>query len=198
MEDEKGNNNTSKVDFDDSYIDDEVSDDISVLKSATKPKKWFGIVTRSLPKQLFVAIKGMYKRQRECVKNIGFGKLLSFNVNGIPAKKMDHFVVDNFDSKRMLIAAPKGSINIDVNSIHNLLRLPNGGIQISNLTKPEEYSEAYLLWRELYGRRSISPTDIVRNISVNSYDDELIFKLDFLVLFLTTMVVGKMGYASME
>ncbi|KAL8211210.1 hypothetical protein R6Q57_005647 [Mikania cordata] len=74
--------------------------------------------------------------------------------------KMGHFVVDNLDPKRLLIATPKGDINIDVNSIHNLLGLPNGGIQISKLTKPEEYLETYLLWRGRYGRRSISPTDI--------------------------------------
>ncbi|KAD6795418.1 hypothetical protein E3N88_06314 [Mikania micrantha] len=129
----------------------------------------------------------MSKRQKEWLKEMGFGRLLCFNVNGIPSK-IGHFVVENLDTNSMFISTPKGTINIDINRIHNLLGLPTGGIPISSLKKPDEYADSYLVWRRRYGRRSIAPVDIVDNITVDAYDDHLIFKLDFLVLFITTMV----------
>ncbi|KAL8228347.1 hypothetical protein R6Q57_015931 [Mikania cordata] len=80
----------------------------------------------------------MSKRQRDSVKEMGFGKLLSFNVNGIPSK-LGHYVVDKFDPKRLFISTHKGNIKIDINTIHNLLGLPTGGIEINTLSKPDEY-----------------------------------------------------------
>ncbi|KAL8248954.1 hypothetical protein R6Q59_005822 [Mikania micrantha] len=90
---------------------------------------------------------------------------------------------DYLDTGRMLISTQKGIINIDVNTIHNLLGLPMYSIPISSLKKPIVYADSYLLWRGRYGRQS-KPTNIVRNIN----DDHLNFKIDYLILFLTTMI----------
>ncbi|KAL8227399.1 hypothetical protein R6Q59_000132 [Mikania micrantha] len=65
---------------------------------------------------------------------------------------MGHFVVDNLDIDRMLTSTTKGTINIDINTIHNLLGLPMGGIPIASLKKPNEYADSYLVWSGSYGR----------------------------------------------
>ncbi|KAL8262459.1 hypothetical protein R6Q59_023808 [Mikania micrantha] len=191
-------------------LDDEFSDDpdydnnrdeiIEKVVTSYKRKKWFGIVTRSSPKQLYTTIKSLNKRQRGLVRSMGFGKLLSFNVSGIPSK-LGHYVVDNLDTSRMVIKTSKGDIKVDKESVNALLGLPLGGIDISALTEANECTKLFSKWRRRYGRRRISPGELVSNISIDKYEDDIVFKLDFLVLFLTTVDCWRNGlckYALIE
>ncbi|KAD6795553.1 hypothetical protein E3N88_06449 [Mikania micrantha] len=191
-------------------LDDEESDDpdyennldeiIEKVVTSDKRKKWFGIVTRSSPKQFYTAIKSLNKRQRDLVRSMGFGKLLSFNVSGIPSK-LGHYVVDNLDTSRMVIKTSKGDVKVDKESVNALLGLPLGGIDISALTEANESTKLFSKWRRRYGKRRISPAELVSNISIDKYEDDLVFKLDFLVLFLTTIDCWKNGlckYALIE
>ncbi|KAI3776424.1 hypothetical protein L1987_46206 [Smallanthus sonchifolius] len=59
------------------------SEDVVVKNNKRKKvtKEWHGIRTRSSPHQLFRAVSGMKTKQREAVKRMGFGKLLSFKVD---------------------------------------------------------------------------------------------------------------------
>ncbi|KAL8261180.1 hypothetical protein R6Q59_025229 [Mikania micrantha] len=191
-------------------LDDEESDDpdyfnnldeiIEKVVTSDKRKKWFGIVTRSSPKQFYTAIKSLNKRQRGIVRSMGFGKLLSFNVSGIPSK-LGHYVVDNLDTSRMVMKTSKGNIKVDKESVNALLGLPLGGIDISALTEANESTKLFSKWRWRYGKRRISPGELVNNIIIDKYEDDLAFKLDFLVLFLTTVDCWKNGlckYALIE
>ncbi|MFS8023814.1 hypothetical protein Hanom_Chr16g01455941 [Helianthus anomalus] len=65
--------------------------------------------------QLYKYIKSLTSNQQEDVKRMGFGKMLSFNVSGIPAK-LTHYVVDHFNTEEMTIEMSCGSINVDVES----------------------------------------------------------------------------------
>ncbi|KAL8268111.1 hypothetical protein R6Q59_001909 [Mikania micrantha] len=192
-------------------LDDEESDDpdydnnhdeiIDKVITSDKRKKWFGILARSSTKQLYIAIKSLNKRQRGLVRSMGFGKLLSFNVNVIPSK-LGHYVVDNLDTSRMVIKTSKGDTKVDKESVNALLGLPLGGIDISALTEANEYTKFFFSkWRRCYGRRRISPGELVSNISNDKYEDDIVFKLDFLVLFLTTVDCWRNGlckYALIE
>ncbi|KAL8228228.1 hypothetical protein R6Q57_015812 [Mikania cordata] len=154
-------------------LDDEESDGpdydnnhdeiIDKVITSDKRKKWFGIVTRSSPKQLYIAIKSLNKRQRRLVRSMGFGKLLSFNVNGIPSK-LGHYVVDKLDTSRMVIKTSKGDIKVDKESVNGLLGLPLGGIDISALTEANECTKCFSKWRRRYGRRMISSGELVSDI----------------------------------
>ncbi|KAL8224357.1 hypothetical protein R6Q57_019832 [Mikania cordata] len=76
-----------------------------------------------------------------------------------------------------------------------------GGIDISALTEANECTKFFSKWRQRYGRRRISPEEIVNNISNDKYEDYIVFKLDFLVLFLTTVDCWRNGlckYALIE
>ncbi|KAL8265608.1 hypothetical protein R6Q59_002952 [Mikania micrantha] len=159
-------------------LDDEESDDpdynnnhdevIEKGITSDKRKKWFGIVTRRLQNTLH-SINSLNKRQRGLVTSMGFGKLLSFNVKGIPSK-LGHYVVDNLDTS-----------------------LPLGAIDISALIEANECTKFFSKWRRRYGRRRISPRELVSNISNEKYEDDIVFKLDFLVLFLTTVDCWRNG-----
>ncbi|KAL8256335.1 hypothetical protein R6Q59_031402 [Mikania micrantha] len=179
-------NKKSDYELDDEFSDDPDYDNnrdeiIEKVVTSDKQKKWFQIVTSSSPKQLYTAIKSLNKRQRGLVRSIG-----------IPSK-LGHYVVDNLDTSRMVIKTFKGYIKVDKESVNALLGLPLGGIDISALTEANECTKLFSKWRRRYGRRRISPGELVSNISIDKYEDEIVFKLDFLVLFLTTVDCWRNG-----
>ncbi|KAD4982386.1 hypothetical protein E3N88_19057 [Mikania micrantha] len=100
------------------------------------PVEWFRIVNRCTPKQFCKGLQTLKTKQKEAVQEMGFGKLLSFKVNGIP-QKLGHYIVDRLDVTSMEILGREGPIK----------RLAEAGD-----------------------------------------DDSFNFKLDFLMLFLSTIV----------
>ncbi|KAK9048810.1 hypothetical protein SSX86_032223, partial [Deinandra increscens subsp. villosa] len=67
-----------------------------------KENKIWGIRTRSSTAQFHRCIQILRHHQKQAVRNMGFGQLLTFMVNGLPAK-LAYYVVDNFDPKLMVI-----------------------------------------------------------------------------------------------
>ncbi|MFS8023793.1 hypothetical protein Hanom_Chr16g01455701 [Helianthus anomalus] len=99
--------------------------------------------------QLYKCIKSLTNNQQEDVKRMGFGKMLSFNVNGIPAK-LAYYVVDHFNTEEMAIDISCGSINVDVESVHDLIGIPNEGIYMQNVRAYEKLDVAVMTWRKRY------------------------------------------------
>ncbi|KAK1412697.1 hypothetical protein QVD17_34154 [Tagetes erecta] len=156
-------------------------------RKVVKEKKWFGIRTRSSPKQLFKAVTLIKKKQREAVTSMGFGKLLSFKVDGIPAK-LGHYVVDMFDEDKMEIRVPNGTIKVDSEAVHRLFGIPNSGIDLESINLAKNLEPSVACWRNLYENYYIGPTEIVTRMAASGDDDSFFFKLDFIILFLSTMV----------
>ncbi|KAK9056525.1 hypothetical protein SSX86_023887 [Deinandra increscens subsp. villosa] len=149
--------------------------------------KWHGIRTRSSPIQFFKCIQNLRPNQKEAVRKIGFGQLLTFRVDGIPAK-LAHFVVDNFRPKSMHIKVGRRLINVDCDAIHKLLGVPCGEIKLPTLNQLGVRDPQVTQWRSMYPGRFVAPTQLVRNIK-NSHDqDSFFFRMDFLLLFLSVMV----------
>ncbi|KAK9078049.1 hypothetical protein SSX86_002106 [Deinandra increscens subsp. villosa] len=126
-------------------------------------------------------------KMRAAVRKVGFGKLLTLNLDSIPIK-LGHFVVDNLDTDRMVIVTEKGDIKIDRDSVSFLLDLPEGGIDISTLTKPKKQPEMFKEWKNRYPTSAFPPSTVVSWIEENNYENGDSFVLDFLLLFITTMV----------
>ncbi|KAI3795805.1 hypothetical protein L1987_38465 [Smallanthus sonchifolius] len=68
-------------------------------KTPNAPK---GIRSRSTPRQLCITVRRLSDKQKEAVKSMGFGKILSMRVDGIPTK-LAYFVVDTFDQSKLEI-----------------------------------------------------------------------------------------------
>ncbi|KAL8199803.1 hypothetical protein R6Q57_013371 [Mikania cordata] len=121
------------------------------------------------PKQLVRALKKLSTKQEEKVRKIGFGGILSLQVDGIPLR-LGYFVADKFHERRMLLGIANSSCNLlDVE--------PN---------KP--LNPRILEWRDSYKSEYIASTEIVKRIICNGDDDSFDFVLNFLVLFIATMV----------
>jgi len=158
-------------------------------KGARQKRKvnWFGLRPRTTPRQLNLALQTLSKKQRDAVRSMGFGKVLSMAVDGIPAK-LGHFVVDSFKPELMSIDLGRVKIKVDCESLHQLLGVRYGGIRLESLKYTNGFEEIVKEWRALYRQKYVGPSEIVHRIESNADDDSMLFKLDFLVLFMSTMV----------
>ncbi|KAK1430004.1 hypothetical protein QVD17_12424 [Tagetes erecta] len=140
--------------------------------------------TRSSPKALWEGIKVLSDDQRKAVKSMGFGRLLSFNVNGVPGG-LAFYVVDKLDTKTMSIEIESGSVSITKERIHQLLGVPNGGDDF--VAEGVVNATVSKMWRRVYGISEISPANIVNRLRTYTVADWL-FRIDFVMLFITTMI----------
>ncbi|KAD6452988.1 hypothetical protein E3N88_07693 [Mikania micrantha] len=118
---------------------------------------------------------------------MGFGGLLSLQVEGVP-QRMGFYVVDMFDEVNMEIRVPCGNIKVDEESLHNLLGVPKDGVDLLSIDAKKVWTPGVTGWRKKYNKDYITPSDIVSRIIKNYDDVSLNFQLDFLVLFISTMV----------
>ncbi|KAD5317446.1 hypothetical protein E3N88_17392 [Mikania micrantha] len=145
------------------------------------------IFNRCSPKQLFNAIRKLGSKQKHVVKQMGFGGLLSLQVEGVP-QRMGFYVFDMFDEVNMEIRVPCGNIKVDEESLHNLLGVPKDGVDLLSTDANKVRTPSVTGWRKKYDKDYITPSDIVSRIIKNYDDVSLNFQLDFLVLFISTMV----------
>ncbi|KAJ0469271.1 putative papain-like cysteine peptidase superfamily [Helianthus annuus] len=144
------------------------------------------IRTRSSPKSLYEALQKLSTEQKDCVRHMGFGKMLSFTVDGIPGQ-LGHYVVDNLDTNRMCIKLERGSIDITKEAIHQLVGVPNGGVWMNNIDDKRADKAMSKLWRAHYPRDEVSPGDIAKRLETHKVADWM-FRVDFLQLFSSIMI----------
>ncbi|KAD3337316.1 hypothetical protein E3N88_32836 [Mikania micrantha] len=174
-------NSPVQIDSDDD-TNRELECPVAVIKRKNKRK-----VNRCTPKQFCKGLQSLKPKQKEAVQEMGFGKLLSFKVNGIP-QKIGHYIVDRLDVTSMEILGREGPIKVNEEAVFGLLGVPNGGIDLKNVNPTKNLCKKIQEWRNLYTNDYISPSELVKRFSEAGDDDSFNFKLDFLMLFLSTIV----------
>ncbi|KAL8234073.1 hypothetical protein R6Q59_020173, partial [Mikania micrantha] len=96
--------------------------------------------------RLTIPMHQVVKRKPKGECRMGFTKLLSFNLDGIPSR-LAHFVVDRLKPKKMEIVCRGGTLNITPGLIHKLWGIPNGGIQVESIVPLETYDASVSEWR---------------------------------------------------
>ncbi|KAI3754626.1 hypothetical protein L1987_54413 [Smallanthus sonchifolius] len=103
-------------------------------------------------------------------------------------KKLGHFVIDSFDEYIMGIRSPRKIIKITEKPIYNLIEILNSGIDLGSIVPSKDLDTILFAWKDIYDNDYISPFEIVTRIIKDGGDDSFFFQVDFLVLFLATMV----------
>ena len=115
---------------------------------------------RTTPAQLATVMTSLSYAQQECVKGMGFGSLIGFNIDKLPGKLVYH-VVNNFDISQMVIKNRKGDIQIDHDSVHDVFGIPKGNIDISSIDFKAD-SEFISEWfNQFPSRKDIRPSAIL-------------------------------------
>ncbi|MFS8002094.1 hypothetical protein Hanom_Chr13g01198061 [Helianthus anomalus] len=145
---------------------------------------------------MFEAIGVLTRWQRNMVHKMGFGKILKLKVSDINAL-LAYFVVDRLDTEKMEINHGDRQIKVDKECIRRIMGVPYRGIRVVNdaegCSDAEKVVEA---WKNRFVKVLISCKNIVDKIRENCYEDEEMFKIDFAMLFLATMIAStKNGHA---
>ena len=85
--------------------------------------------TRTSPRVLYDAISRLNVTQQKTVKDMGLGVLLEMTLKGIPYK-LGFYVVDALDTKEKHLKVHQAVTPISIESIHEILGLPIGGINL--------------------------------------------------------------------
>ncbi|KAL8262708.1 hypothetical protein R6Q59_024057 [Mikania micrantha] len=154
---------------------------------SSKTELCYPIKNRCSPTQLTKVVKTLSTKQKDLIAKLGFGKLLSLQVDGIP-QKLGHFVIDKFDAVKMEISLKVGVVRINVDTIDWLLGIPKTGADLKTFTPRKKLSPRIQQWRDLYKSEYVSPREIAYRMATDTSDESFYFQLDFLLLFISTMV----------
>ncbi|KAL8251072.1 hypothetical protein R6Q59_034765 [Mikania micrantha] len=138
-----------------------------VKDAIIKKTKFPSLRNRTSPHPLYIALRHLTANQNEVVKKMGFGKLLYLDIEEIPSKQ-GYFVVDFFDCNNMEMLVGNHKIKVDSKAINRKL------------------SGYVATWRDLYQSDLVVAFEIVARI-MSSKDESMLFEIDFIVLFLTTV-----------
>nr|KAJ0207781.1 hypothetical protein LSAT_V11C500284840 [Lactuca sativa] len=89
-------------------------------------KEFYSMKNRCSPESLLSIILGLSKKQKECVRSMGFGSWLKMKITDIPLK-MGFYVLQKFDYERMLINVEGKELKITAHSFYDMLDIPIGG-----------------------------------------------------------------------
>lgn len=140
------------------------------------------------------AITHLKTHQANCLKKIGFESLLGMKIDSIPSK-LAFYVVDNFDTEKMVIRVPAGEIPVNEDSVSQILGLKNEGLDITNdIQTPEKWDQVLLNWKSQFQNPSrIRPSDVLDKL-IKCNNTKWIFKTNFIVLFVNAIATSmKMG-----
>ncbi|CAH1454489.1 unnamed protein product [Lactuca virosa] len=87
---------------------------------------------RCSPESLLSIILGLSKEQKECVRSMGFRALLKMKITDIPLK-LRFYVLQKFDSERMVIDIEGKELKVTTESVHDMLGIPIGGTILTQL-----------------------------------------------------------------
>ncbi|KAM0026531.1 hypothetical protein Hdeb2414_s0020g00559231 [Helianthus debilis subsp. tardiflorus] len=163
---------------------------------AKRCKELPSIRTRTSPNKLFEAVSILMRWQRNVVRRMGLGKILNLKVSDINAS-LAYFVIDRLDTEKMEINLGDRQIKVDKEGIRRIMGVPYEGIRV--VRDAEGCADAEKLvetWKNRFVKVPISCKNIINKIRENFYADEEMFKMDFAMLFIATMIAStKNGHA---
>ncbi|KAL4559509.1 hypothetical protein LXL04_031647 [Taraxacum kok-saghyz] len=151
--------------------------------------------TRMTPGRMTEAVKSLSIVQRECLIKMGFESFLKLDIADVPTKLLYH-LVDTYDPGTNCLILNNGYIEINKQLIHDIFGLPNVGTLIGNLDTCADDHKTVQLWKAQYkndrNRYTYSGKAYLKAIQ-SSVNDDVLFQLNFLMLFLNTFCESNLG-----
>ncbi|KAI3702163.1 hypothetical protein L6452_27889 [Arctium lappa] len=111
--------------------------------------------------------------------------LLGMTIDGIPLK-LGYYVVEAVNTTQMHLKVHTGVIPITVESVHQILGLPTGGIDLVKEDSLDAEDNLALFWRKHFIKALITPQDVINEIH-RTKEGDIKFILNFLVLVVNTL-----------
>ncbi|KAK1396790.1 hypothetical protein POM88_006653 [Heracleum sosnowskyi] len=157
-------------------------------KNVGMPKK---LLIRAYPSTFSNVIDGLSSAQKEWVREVGFGSLLSFSLRTIP-HEIGINVIWWFDHLNYEMSFGKDrKIKICEEDMNDILGLPRGEKEVEYKTDKKKDDEQVKEWREKFQMRkddSKITEKMICDASGRSEDADLFFKQNFMVLMTNIFV----------
>ncbi|KAL9672023.1 hypothetical protein QQ045_009597 [Rhodiola kirilowii] len=151
--------------------------------------QYSGFETRTTPKPLTDCVVALNKDQRLTMASMGLEAMLHLNINMVRVD-LAEWVLESYDSKTSTLITDRGDVHIVPKDVHFILELPLGGRNIKLLGRTNADSPLVQQFRCQYGGpkdSTVTCKTIVDKIQQSGAADDT-FKLNFLVLFFSSMV----------
>lgn len=100
---------------------------------------------------------------KKAVEHMGLGALLNMTIDGVPSK-LGFYVVDILNTRNMALELMNCSITITMESIHEILGIPNQGIDLQVEEDVDMGMQLTNKWREQFSKPWIRPMDVMKLI----------------------------------
>ncbi|KAL4571423.1 hypothetical protein LXL04_018182 [Taraxacum kok-saghyz] len=118
-------------------------------KKNVSRKELMRIRTRVSPKSFIDVIKGLNKKQKEAVEEIGFGSFIGMKLKHIPTR-LGFFVVDNYDKEANCIRLGHEYLEITKDKISDAFGLPANGVEMEYLEECNKDNELLKRWNDMF------------------------------------------------
>ena len=158
-----------------------------------EPKKYINeglrLRIRNPAKPLANVMKLLTDAQENSLKDMGFKQFLGFKAGRVPSL-LARWILLNYNPITSVLHAGDVNINITSKTVNDIFGIPIGGEKIEELSQAKKTDGVIDEWRaQFFGsNESITSSSVAKKILENKDDAGRIFKLNFLVLFVTLMI----------
>jgi hypothetical protein len=151
------------------------------------------IRNRTTPKHLMELIKILTEDKIKAVEEIGFASILRMKLHSVPTI-LGHWLLSNYDHNTNMLNVGTHRIEITKALVHEVLGIPMSDVEVKENSRPKMNNEVVKEWREQFGINSElkTVTEVITQIK-GSDDHGRLFKLNFMVVFNTTMCYATKG-----
>lgn len=135
---------------------------------------------------MWTAVKTLSNEQKQCVRDLGLSSILDMSLDVMPSH-IGHFVVEHYDPARNCLDLGHIIIQINEEKIHQILGIPNQGVDLSSQEDCESNNQTLALWKQQHKdiAKKLQP---ICDLIEKSDDADEMFVLNFLTLFVNTMI----------
>ena len=139
------------------------------------------------PLSLFRVLTNLTDKQRQSVRDMGFGGILEYRLSEIPTR-LGYWVLDKFDEDSCSLKFNGNTIRVTREAVHEILGIPMGTIHVDALKGTSRSDKLTKSWKSLFGGNigRIYFTN-VEDIIQSQKEGGWMFKVTFLVLLFTAM-----------
>ncbi|CAI9287653.1 unnamed protein product [Lactuca saligna] len=141
-------------------------------------------------------VKVLLASQKKAVYDMGFSSLLKLDVDVVPWL-LKYYLLDVYDSESNRLVMENGMIEITKELVHKMMDLPMEGDDLSRMPYCETGNEILEEWKAQYVDKKFQGEAYVKHIR-STEEDNMIFKLNFLILFINTFIESMVGAYKLE
>ena len=148
------------------------------------------IAVRTTPSSLQSTIEGFKDCQIKAIKEMGFGFIFDWDLNGFNSKLSFH-LAQNFKKETLMLKLGTSSLKITPTLVHEMIGLPIGGTKFHDLPYNKDAQEfVYKSWKreiDCANIGSLRPSHLASAL-LTFEDASLLFKKTFIIWFVSLVI----------